>query len=525
MVTLGLYEDDEHSAAAVAVHGRLISAIRITDREEGPAPRRTRSARERALHVARVSPHDVDGTVTVNGVSFPRRETPVPPPLLPWFAPGSAASVCVDRHVAQAAQLRAGLSDDVVVVVLDDDQHGDGAFVRVTPSTVQPLGKIGGAQDLLRAMSRVSEVVGVSQDQPFAALDMLAEGDCDCEGLLSEAFRIDGSTIRTDFEYIEHRLRSVQAECPADLAGPSAHVRVERARRALASGITHGAARVITQMASHVASQQGVRHIAFTGASCASAAFAGRVSSESADARFAPVTESIGGAIGAALLPQLQPQPLFNLAVGPAFTDDEVKAVLDNCRLEYVYEPQWNRLHCRVSQLLKTGALVAWFQGRSEFGGRSLGNRSVLCDPSGRYARENVNVYLMRRQLGHVLSVSLAPSAASHVRFEGDPLRFVAATDPLLDTWRQPLAGALYAHGRIVVHMPSSNAAPELTSLLETHREQAGVPGLINVPLLVGEAAVDTPRDAIRSMFGSPVDVLVIGRFLVSKDYWMIRRQ
>ena len=76
------------------------------------------------------------------------------------------------------------------------------------------------------------------------------------------------------------------------------------------------------------------------------------------------------------------------------------------------------------------------------------------------------------------------------------------------------------------MHVPSKAGAPELVGLLETHRARTGVPGLLNATLerLPGELA-ETPRDAIRATFGSAVDVLVVGRFLIAKDYWLMRQQ
>ena len=54
-------------------------------------------------------------------------------------------------------------------------------------------------------------------------------------------------------------------------------------------------------------------------------------------------------------------------------------------------EPDWSRLLARISRMLSHGTVVAWFQGPMGFGPRSVGTRGILCDPSNRYARENIN--------------------------------------------------------------------------------------------------------------------------------------
>jgi carbamoyltransferase len=72
--------------------------------------------------------------------------------------------------------------------------------------------------------------------------------------------------------------------------------------------------------------------------------------------------------------------------------------------------------------------------------------------------------------------------------------------------------------------MASARQSPALVDLLDAHRERSGVPGLISATLSgAGEPAACTPRDAIRTMFSSAVDALVIGRFLLMKDHWLLR--
>jgi predicted NodU family carbamoyl transferase len=66
-------------------------------------------------------------------------------------------------------------------------------------------------------------------------------------------------------------------------------------------------------------------------------------------------------------------------------------------------------------------------------------------------------------------------------------------------------------------------AVPEFHALLRTHRQRTGVPGLVNVPMLVDGVLAPTPRDAIRETYSSAADALVLGRFLIAKDYWLLR--
>src|SRR6185436_2163886 len=93
----------------------------------------------------------------------------------------------------------------------------------------------------------------------------------------------------------------------------------------------------------------------------------------------AQVPEAVGRAVGAAASGP-EGHGIGGLASGPAFSDEDIKRVLDNCRLDYVYEPDWARLMTRASRMLAQGKVVAWFQGAMTFGPRALGTRSILSD-------------------------------------------------------------------------------------------------------------------------------------------------
>ena len=115
-----------------------------------------------------------------------------------------------------------------------------------------------------------------------------------------------------------------------------------------------------------------------------------------------------GRALGAALAASsASGDRLPGLALGPSFSDNDIKRTLDNCRLDYVYEPDWSRLFLRVSKMLAQGKVVGWFQGAMGFGPRAMGTRSILCDPSSRYARQNMNEYLRQVPLDEPLAGDL----------------------------------------------------------------------------------------------------------------------
>ena len=125
-------------------------------------------------------------------------------------------------------------------------------------------------------------------------------------------------------------------------------------------------------------------------------------------------------------------------SLGPAFSEEQVKATLDNCRLTYIYEPEWSRLFDRVSRLLDRGTLVAWFQGALGFGPRGVAGRAILCDPSNRWARENVNRFL--RQVPVDTPLPLAVMDTAEAWPAGQVRRFAVQTPTVPPAWRDRLA-------------------------------------------------------------------------------------
>ena len=187
-----------------------------------------------------------------------------------------------------------------------------------------------------------------------------------------------------------------------------------------------------------------------------------------------------------------------------------------------MYEPDWSRILTRVSTMLQQGKVVAWFQGALSFGPRSLGTRSVLCDPSNRYARHNINEFYRQVSIDEPLPLVFAPAAA---RMAGAGDARFPVFDIVVDAaWRGKLVSALDTRQRVRVHTLAPHQAPELQSLLDFHYAQTGVPGLIETNLSApGEPAACTPREAIRTTYASAIDALIIGNFVLMKDHWLLR--
>ncbi len=100
------------------------------------------------------------------------------------------------------------------------------------------------------------------------------------------------------------------------------------------------------------------------------------------------------------------PREALSPFLGPEFSPQEIKAVLDNCKLSYDNLRNGQIIE-RTAAALAKGQLVGWFQGRMEWAARALGNRSILASPVAPYVLENLNAFLKLREPHRTYSLAI----------------------------------------------------------------------------------------------------------------------
>jgi len=236
-----------------------------------------------------------------------------------------------------------------------------------------------------------------------------------------------------------------------------------------------------------------------------------------------PVSGNAGTALGAAYLSRKKIKghsgraPLSSLALGMHATSQEMKTVLDNCKIAYRYFSGEDQIVGEAVELLLRDKIVAWCQGRTEFGHRALGNRSLLASPFSEYVIENVNQFIKHREEFHPFALSVPAERAAEY-FDASPnCRFMAS----LATLTRPVGGlerfGFYGNA-VRVHTVEKQANPLFWKLLHKFGEFAPAPILVNTSFnLFGEPLVTDPRGAVRSFYCAGVDALALGPFLLVK--------
>ena len=103
------------------------------------------------------------------------------------------------------------------------------------------------------------------------------------------------------------------------------------------------------------------------------------------------------------------------LCLGPEYSAEEIKQVLENCKLRFKYLLTSDEVIATAVQALNDNQIVAWMQGRMEFGPRALGNRSILASPLNPYSTENLNIYIKHREPFRKFAASVPEEVAGRV--------------------------------------------------------------------------------------------------------------
>jgi carbamoyltransferase len=207
-----------------------------------------------------------------------------------------------------------------------------------------------------------------------------------------------------------------------------------------------------------------------------------------------------------------------NLCLGPSFSAEEIKQVLENCKLRFRYLLTAGELIEAATAQINQHRIIAWMHGRMEFGPRALGNRSILASPLDPYSTENLNAFIKHREGFRKFAASVPEELASEYFEVGPNARFLATVGRARKEHRKQFESAILSGDLIRVHTVSREDNPLYWKLLHAAGQASGLPVLYNTSFnLFGDPLVCTPRDAVRSFYSSGIDALFAGNFVVQK--------
>jgi carbamoyltransferase len=171
---------------------------------------------------------------------------------------------------------------------------------------------------------------------------------------------------------------------------------------------------------------------------------------------------------------------------------------------------------------LAAGKIIAWMDGRSEFGPRALGHRSLLAAPHDAAMRDRLNRDIKYREEFRPFA-PVVPEELADVYFELPPggarlARFMSGVFPVRSEWRERLAAVTHVDGTARLQTVSRDFSPRLYDLLLAYGERSGMPILLNTSLnIAGEPIVCSAAEGYSTFCRCGIDVLVAGNVRVGK--------
>lgn len=323
----------------------------------------------------------------------------------------------------------------------------------------------------------------------------------------------------------------------------------------LAASIQQVTEEIVLRMASEAKRLTGMKHLCLAGGVALNCVANGRLLREKIfdDLWIQPAAGDAGGALGAAIFLHYQllenPRPtqphdaMQGALLGPRFSNDEIRAVLDAAKAPYHFVADEAQLLDTVAGLLAEGKVVGWFQGRMEFGPRALGARSILGDPRSAAMQATMNLRIKFRESFRPFAPSvLAEDVAEY--FEDLPLspymlqvarvnrrldvpvsepdRAKMASDPdlrqRLNIPRSTLPAVTHVDMSARVQTVDEARNGRYARLLCAFKRRTGCSVLINTSFNVrGEPIVGSPEDALRCFLNTDMDVLVLENCVLHK--------
>ena len=305
---------------------------------------------------------------------------------------------------------------------------------------------------------------------------------------------------------------------------------------------------IMLRMARHVHKETGMKYLVLAGGVALNCVANGRILREGPfeDIWIQPAAGDAGGALGAALYVWYQYLENSRQAdnktdfqkgsyLGPSFHNDEIEQFLkeENIPAQKLSDAE---IISTTADLIASGNVIGWFQGRMEFGPRALGSRSILGDARSPKMQSVMNLKIKFRESFRPFAPSVLEEHVSDY-FEIDrpsPYMLLVASvreDKRLDGHDGALTGLdkLKVQRSVipaVTHVDYSarlqtvnrETNPLYHALIHAFHQKTGCPVIINTSFNVrGEPIVCTPKDAFLCFMRTNMDYLIMGNFLLDK--------
>jgi len=299
----------------------------------------------------------------------------------------------------------------------------------------------------------------------------------------------------------------------------------------IAASLQHVAEEIIISMAKHAMTLCKTRNLCLSGGVALNSKANGRIRKELDLSGFfvQPSAGDSGSALGAALyfwhnvLGRIERSPMMDAYKGRSYDESKQQILSGCCGNERISVTEnISELVHFTAQKIAEGKVIGWFCGRSEWGPRALGGRSILADPRYEETKLTVNRKIKYREPFRPFAPSVLAEYA-HEWFHlprglkpNDPESYMLTTVRIRDEKHGRINAVVHHDGTSRIQLVHKSVNPEYHALISEFYRLTGVPMLLNTSFnLKGEPVVETPLDALITFSYSYMDYLVMNPYIL----------
>ena len=293
----------------------------------------------------------------------------------------------------------------------------------------------------------------------------------------------------------------------------------------MAASIQKATDTIVVKMARHLQQETGLKKLCMAGGVALNCVSNSKILEQTGfqDIFVQPAAGDAGGAVGAAfyiyntVLQNPRVYTMTDAFLGPEYSDAEIEEVFKKYGVDFQ--------KCTRSELLqKTASLIAdqkvigWFQGRMEFGPRSLGSRSIIADARNPRNQSIVNLKIKFRESFRPFAPTVLEDKVGDYFIPGRPSPFMLFVATVREDKRE-IPAVTHVDGSARLQTISRGQNELYYDLIKEFERQTGCPVIINTSFNVrGEPIVCSPEHALRCFIRTEMDCLVIGSYIVAKE-------
>ncbi len=202
---------------------------------------------------------------------------------------------------------------------------------------------------------------------------------------------------------------------------------------------------------------------------------------------------------------------------GPEYPDERLRAVAESSGLIVQGCVDNSRLVEVAAGLIANGLVTGWYQGRSEWGPRALGNHSILANPTIKTMKETINAKIKRRESFRPFAPSVLREEVATYFEQQVESPFMMHVVKIRPEWRDRLPAVTHVDGTGRLQTVDRESNPLYHKLIDAFRRKTGVGMVLNTSFNENEPIVDTPEQALACFQRTDMDALCLGRYVIVK--------